>query len=256
MELLIVFLPFFGFFFVFCFGRLLGKYGSGFLTTFFLFLTFILASFFFIVSILSEQLVTLIILSSWINVGSLNIMWSFLFDTLSLLMLTMISFISLLVHFYSLEYMGNDPHFPRFMSFLSLFTFFMFLLVTGANFVQLFLGWEGVGLCSYLLINFWYTRVQANLAAMKAVFVNRIGDFGLMLAMSFIFYYMGSLDFLVLSLVAPAFDFFLIPFFGIDFPFFEFVAFFIFLGAVGKSAQLGLHTWLPDAMEGPTPVSL
>ena len=179
------------------------------------------------------------------NSEFLDIKWSFVFDSLTILMCFTVLFISLLVHLYSLEYMSNDPHLLRFLSYLSLFTFFMLILITSDNFLQLFVGWEGVGLCSYLLINFWFTRIQANKAAIKAMIFNRIGDFCLIVSILFLFLNFKTLDFSTLFL--------LIPF--LDFKILNIIGGFLFLGAVGKSAQLGLHCWLPDAMEGPTPVS-
>jgi NADH-ubiquinone oxidoreductase chain 5 len=188
-------------------------------------------------------------------VDTINIEWSFCFDTLTSVMLVVVTFISSLVHIYSTEYMEHDPHFPRFMSYLSLFTFFMIILVTANNFLQMFVGWEGVGVSSYLLINFWFTRIQANKAAIKAMLVNRVGDFFLLLAMFTIYVVFDSLDYgVVFSLVPLATNETLII--GTyEFNIIDLICIFLFLGAMGKSAQIGLHTWLPDAMEGPTPVS-
>lgn len=186
-----------------------------------------------------------------------------MFDSLTVSMFVVVNTVSALVHTYSVFYMEKDAHLTRFMSYLSLFTFFMLILVSADNFIQLFLGWEGVGLCSYLLINFWFSRVQANKAALKAIIMNRVGDFGLTFAILLIFFYFKSVDFGVVFLLAPILSDF---FFTINFNLFfltlncnihvmSFICFFLFVGAVGKSAQVGLHTWLPDAMEGPTPVS-
>jgi NADH-ubiquinone oxidoreductase chain 5 len=152
-----------------------------------------------------ENNIFFIDLGMWITCGSLKVSWGFLFDSLSISMLLMISCISFLVHFYSIGYMGSDPHLSRFLSYLSLFTFFMFILVTSDNFIQLFLGWEGVGLCSYLLINFWFTRIEANKAAMKALLMNRIGDFGLLLGILLLFYFLRTVDFSVVFTLAPYF---------------------------------------------------
>jgi proton-translocating NADH-quinone oxidoreductase chain L len=170
-------------------------------------------------------------------------------------MLFVVTFISTLVHLYSTEYMGEDPHLPRFMSYLSLFTFFMLILVTSNNFLQMFVGWEGVGLSSYLLINFWFTRIQANKAAMKAMLVNRVGDFFILCALFGLLYLCGSLEYDVVFSVAPYMSELYILELGYRFPVLDVICIALFLGAMGKSAQLGLHTWLPDAMEGPTPVS-
>src|SRR6185437_8548547 len=172
-------------------------------------------------------------------------------------MLAMVSIISTLVHMYSFSYMSTDPHFVRFISYLSLFTFFMFILVTASNFLQLFLGWEGVGICSYLLINFWYTRLQANKAAIKAMLMNRIGDIGFLIGTSLTFAVFKTLDFetlhggiAALEGITPSFTSLIGTVDAL-----EIICFFLFIGVAGKSAQIGLHTWLPAAMEGPTPVS-
>jgi len=151
--------------------------------------------------------------------------------------------------------MAHDPHLPRFMSYLSLFTFFMLILVTADNFIQMFVGWEGVGLCSYLLINFWFTRIQANKAAIKAMVLNRIGDFGLVIGILIIFVEYKAVDYATVFAVTPILTNKVFSFLSFDFDLTSIICFFLFIGAVGKSAQLGLHTWLPDAMEGPTPVS-
>ena len=170
-------------------------------------------------------------------------------------MLVVVTSISSLVHLYSCEYMSHDPHIPRFMSYLSLFTFFMLVLVTGDNYVQMFLGWEGIGLCSYLLINFWFTRLQANKAAIKAMIVNRVGDFGLALGILMIFNYFCALDYATVFAIGHLLSDQTVTFFCFDVHLITVVCLLLFVGSVGKSAQLGLHTWLPDAMEGPTPVS-
>ena len=177
-----------------------------------------------------------------------------MFDSLTVVMLIVVTFISSLVHLYSISYMSEDPHSPRFMCYLSIFTFFMLMLVTGDNFLQLFLGWEGVGLASYLLIHFWFTRLQADKAAIKAMLVNRVGDFGLALGIFGCFTLFQTVDFSTIFACASA------PrnewiFCNMRFNAITLICILLFIGAVGKSAQIGLHTWLPDAMEGPTPVS-
>ena len=170
-------------------------------------------------------------------------------------MLLVVNIVSGLVHLYSTDYMSHDPHLPRFMAYLSLFTFFMLLLITGDNFVILFLGWEGVGICSYLLISFWYTRIQANKAAIKALIVNRIADFALTIGMVAIYFVFRSFDFHVVFPLAPFFVNSTFVFCSYELPALNVICSLLFIGAMGKSAQIGLHTWLPDAMEGPTPVS-
>ena len=186
----------------------------------------------------------------------MSVKWSFLFDSLTIVMLVVITSISALVHLYAVSYMSEDPHQPRFFACLSLFTFFMLMLVTADNYFQLFVGWEGVGLCSYLLITFWYTRLQANKSALQALVVNKVGDLALVLALLllFILYKETTFDtlFKVTSLQKLLLGFYVGPFF---FSTGEVIGFLFFIGAVAKSAQLGLHTWLLSAMEGPTPVS-
>jgi proton-translocating NADH-quinone oxidoreductase chain L len=194
-------------------------------------------------------------LGTWVNCGLIVINWGFIFDTLSVSMLLMVGLVSGSVHFYSLGYMKEDPALVRFISYLSLFTFFMFILVTGDNFIQLFLGWEGIGLCSYLLISFWNTRVQANKSALKALIVNRIGDFGFLCGSLLLFYFFRSLDFAIVFSLAAYLQDINFLFAGFKIKFIDLICIFFFVGSMGKSAQVGLHTWLPDAMEGPTPVS-
>lgn len=195
-------------------------------------------------------------LGSWFHIGLLKLNWVFVFDSITATMLVLVVFVSFLVHLYSMDYMAGDPHIIRFLGYLSLFTFFMLMLITAGNFVQLFLGWEGVGLSSYLLINFWYTRVQANKSAMKAIIVNRFGDFGIYFSLLVLFFCFKSFDFgVIFNLVDLVYLQSPINIFNFAINRVDFIVFFLFLGAIGKSAQLGLHTWLPDAMEGPTPVS-
>ena len=247
-------LPFFGSFVVGFFGRYLGSTGSSFLTVFCLFLSF-LCSFLAFYEIALLECFSFVNLISWIDSELLNVDWGFLFDTLTIAMCCVVTFISTLVHIYSIEYMSSDPHIPRFMCYLSFFTSFMLILVTADNFVQLFVGWEGVGLCSYLLINFWFTRIQANKAAIKAMVINRIGDFGLVLGILFVFVTFKSVDYATVFSLVPFMGNTAVNFLSVEFQTLTVIACFLFIGAIGKSAQLGLHTWLPDAMEGPTPVS-
>ena len=253
MLILIVLLPLLGFFSGSLFGRYLGI-GSSFITTGSVFSSFLLSSILFI-DVLSNGVVYKLIMGLWVSSDSLKVDWSFCFDSLTAVMLMVVTFISTLVHLYSTEYMEHDPHLPRFMSYLSLFTFFMLILVTANNFLQMFVGWEGVGLSSYLLINFWFTRIQANKAAIKAMLVNRVGDFFLLLAMFAIYFLFNSLDYDVVFTLVPLMVSYKMIFMGLELPVLDIICVCLFLGAMGKSAQLGLHTWLPDAMEGPTPVS-
>ena len=178
----------------------------------------------------------------WIHVGDFNAGWTLRVDALTAIMLIVVTWVSSVVHIYSVGYMSHDEHQPRFMAYLSLFTFFMLMLVTSDNLVQLFLGWEGVGLCSYLLIGFWFKKPSANAAAMKAFIVNRVGDFGFALGIFSVYMIFGSVEFDTI-------------FANVEGKALTITCILLFIGAMGKSAQLGLHTWLPDAMEGPTPVS-
>ena len=254
MYLLLVFLPLLGFLNAGLFGRFMGPKGSSVLTVNCLLLSFFLSVFtFYEVALIGTNVY--VNLAIWIDSESLNVDWGFLFDTLTVVMCCVVTFVSSLVHIYSTEYMAHDPHLARFMSYLSLFTFFMLILVTADNFVQMFVGWEGVGLCSYLLINFWFTRIQANKAAIKAMVINRIGDFGLTLGILSIFINFKSVDYATVFALVPLFVEKQFLFLTLNLDTLTLVGILLFIGAVGKSAQLGLHTWLPDAMEGPTPVS-
>jgi len=254
MYLNIVFLPLIGSVIAGFFGRFLGGRGTGMVTVCCVGLSFCLSGLAFYEVGLGGSC-TYLYLMPWLESDSFHVDWAFCFDSLTVVMLIVVTFISTLVHLYSTEYMGGDPHLPRFMSYLSLFTFFMLLLVTADNFVQMFVGWEGVGLCSYLLINFWFTRIQANKAAIKAMLVNRVGDFGLALGIFGIFICFGAVDYATVFALAPQLSSFTLFFFNFEFKALNLIGILLFVGAVGKSAQLGLHTWLPDAMEGPTPVS-
>src|ERR1700676_4692643 len=196
-----------------------------------------------------------IALAPWINSGDLQVAWALRVDTLTAVMLVVVNTISSLVHLYSIGYMDEDPHRPRFFSYLSLFTFAMLMLVTADNLVQLFFGWEGVGLMSYLLIGFWYHKPSANAAAIKAFIVNRVGDFGFALGIFAIFMLIGSTDLETIFAGAPGLTGKTIDFFGWPADALTLTCLLLFMGAMGKSAQFLLHTWLPDAMEGPTPVS-
>jgi NADH-quinone oxidoreductase subunit L len=196
-----------------------------------------------------------IALAPWINSGDLQVTWSLRVDTLTAVMLVVVNTISSLVHLYSIGYMDEDPYRPRFFSYLSLFTFAMLMLVTADNLVQLFFGWEGVGLASYLLIGFWYHKPEANAAAIKAFIVNRVGDFGFAIGIFAIFMLIGSTDLETIFAGAPGLTGKTIDFFGWHADALTLTCLLLFMGAMGKSAQFLLHTWLPDAMEGPTPVS-
>nr|YP_010888156.1 NADH dehydrogenase subunit 5 [Fushitsunagia catenata]WJJ67933.1 NADH dehydrogenase subunit 5 [Fushitsunagia catenata] len=254
MYFLILVLPFLGFVVSGLGGRWLGYYGSSVFSTTCIFAAFVFSCLaFYEVGLMGTT--CYLVVSPWVISEILNVNWGFLFDSLTVTMLVVITSISTLVHFYSISYMENDPHFPRFISYLGVFSFFMIVLVTADNLIQMFLGWEGVGLASYLLINFWFTRLAANQSAIKALVVNRIGDFGLSLGIFLIFYVFQSLDYLTIFSLTPLFLENHFIFWNFQVHSLTLAGLFLFMGAVGKSAQLGLHTWLPDAMEGPTPVS-
>jgi len=194
-------------------------------------------------------------LGTWIEAGHFHVAWALRYDTLAAAMVAMVSFVAMLIHVYSIGYMAHDETRWRFFSYLSLFTFAMLMLVTADNLAQLFFGWEGVGLCSYLLIGYWYDRPSACAAAIKAFIVNRIADLPFAVGLALIYFKFGSIDFAAIFSAVPAHAADTYQLFGCSFPAIEVIGFLLFIGAMGKSAQLGLHVWLPDAMEGPTPVS-
>ena len=247
MYLNIIFLPLLGSFCAGFLGYRLGIKGSVYITI----ICMLLNTFFSYVAFYEVGLcgsICQITIFEWLTLGSLNVKWTFFFDSITVVMLIVINTVSTIVHIYSKEYMSGDPHVPRFMSYLSLFTFFMIMLVTSDNFLQLFFGWEGVGLCSYLLINFWYTRLSANKSAIKAMIVNRIGDFGLTLGILLIYLVFCTIDFFTIFSLAPYYIYQSIIFFNYEFNVLTLICICLFIGAVGKSAQIGFHTWLPDAM--------
>ncbi|MEQ8967170.1 MAG: NADH-quinone oxidoreductase subunit L [Azospirillaceae bacterium] len=194
-------------------------------------------------------------LFTWLDSGALEASWALRLDTLTVVMLLVVNGVSAMVHVYSIGYMHHDPHRARFFAYLSLFTFAMLMLVTADNLVQLFFGWEGVGLASYLLIGFWYERPSANGAAIKAFLVNRVGDFGFVLGIAAVFFLFDTVQFDAIFERAPEIAGTTFGFLGMQVDALTTASILLFIGAMGKSAQLGLHTWLPDAMEGPTPVS-
>jgi len=254
MYLLILILPLFGTIISGLFGNKIGILGAKLVTIISITLSFLLScNAFYEIALLGSP--CYIEIFKWFDSELLSFSWGLLFDSLTVTMLVVVTSISTCVHIYSTEYMSTDPHLQRFMAYLSFFTFFMLILVTADNFLQMFLGWEGVGLCSYLLINFWFGRIQANKAALKAVIVNRIGDIALALAIFLIYFVFNSIEYSTVFALIPFFKNNTIIFFGFEINVITLICFFFFIGATGKSAQIGLHTWLPDAMEGPTPVS-
>lgn len=250
----IVFIPLFAAFYVGIMSRTISNRIAQIITCGGLLVSaFLSAILFYDVAILGNAHVTHII--KWVDSGSFTVNWALRVDSLTAVMLVLVTWVSSLVHIYSIGYMSHDKHLPRFMAYLSLFTFFMLMLVTSDNFLQLFFGWEGVGLSSYLLIGFWYKKQSAKAAAMKAFIVNRVGDFGLILGIFAIYVIFGTLNFNEVFMLSSEKINETINIFGVDYNAITVICILLFIGAMGKSAQLGLHTWLPDAMEGPTPVS-
>ena len=254
MEISIIALPLIASIISGFFGKLIGDRSSEIITSLLVSISAI-----FSVLVLYEVVVNQyqenIIIATWISSGSLEVNWSMKIDSLSAVMLVVVTSVSALVHIYSIGYMSHDPHKPRFMAYLSLFTFAMLMLVTADNFIQLFFGWEGVGLCSYFLIGFWFKKESANKAAIKAFVVNRVGDFGFALGIFLIFYLFGTVNYTEVFAEIPNVTDKNLLFLGITFNAVDLICLLLFIGAMGKSAQILLHTWLPDAMEGPTPVS-
>ena len=254
MLYLILFLPLLGSFISAFFYKRIGDRTCQIITSAFIVTGAILSSIILLETIKTGKVYEYPIFN-WITSGSLKLNWSIYVDSLTAVMLVVVNSVSALVHIYSIGYMSHDPHKPRFMSYLSLFTFMMLSLITADNFLQLFFGWEGVGLASYLLIGFWFKKETANNASMKAFIVNRVGDLGLLIAMFLIFKTFGTLNFSEVFSQAADQSKNSIKIFGGEYNLITTICVFLFIGAMGKSAQIFLHTWLPDAMEGPTPVS-
>ena len=254
MLYLILFLPLLGSFISAFFYKRIGDRTCQIITSAFIVTGAILSSIILLETIKTGKVYEYPIFN-WITSGSLKLHWSIYVDSLTAVMLVVVNSVSALVHIYSIGYMSHDPHKPRFMSYLSLFTFMMLSLITADNFLQLFFGWEGVGLASYLLIGFWFKKETANNASMKAFIVNRVGDLGLLIAMFLIFKTFGTLNFSEVFSQAAEQSKNSIKIFGGEYNLITTICVFLFIGAMGKSAQIFLHTWLPDAMEGPTPVS-
>nr|UBU96616.1 NADH dehydrogenase subunit 5 [Malassezia furfur] len=244
MYLTFLFLPFLGAASAGLLGRKLGVTGAHIITTSCLAISAALSIVAFYEVVLCHSPVT-IKLGTWIQSEILSIDWSFTFDTLSISIISTVLLISSLVHLYSIDYMSSDPHNQRFFSYLSLFTFFMVLLLAGDNYFVLFLGWEFIAVCSYLLINFWFTIIEANKSAMQSFIVNRVGDMALTVSFFAMFFLFGNVDFTTVFSLAPIMNESALTIIGI----------LLLMGGMGKSAQIGLNTWLPTAMAGPTPVS-
>ncbi len=254
MEKLIVFLPLFAAVISGFFGKIIGSKASKIITSLFVSLSALLSIYIFY-DVVFDNYTNNIIIAKWITSGLLDVNWSIKIDQLSAVMLVVVTLVSAIVHIYSIGYMSHDPHQPRFMSYLSLFTFAMLVLVTSDNFLQLFFGWEGVGLCSYFLIGFWFKKSTANAAAIKAFLVNRVGDFGFALGIFLVFYVFGTVNYDEVFSQVSFYKDNNLNFLGLELNAINLICFLLFIGAMGKSAQIFLHTWLPDAMEGPTPVS-
>ena len=254
MEISIIALPLIASIISGFFGKFIGDRYSEIITSLLVTISAIFSGIVFY-EVIQNQYEENIIIATWINSGSLDVNWSMKIDALSAVMLVVVTSVSSLVHIYSIGYMSHDPHKPRFMAYLSLFTFAMLMLVTSDNFIQLFFGWEGVGLCSYFLIGFWFKKDTANAAAIKAFVVNRVGDFGFALGIFLIFYLFGTVNYSEVFDQIPTIIDEKLNFLGVELKAIDLICLLLFIGAMGKSAQIFLHTWLPDAMEGPTPVS-
>jgi NADH-quinone oxidoreductase subunit L len=255
MIIAIVFLPLLGFLIAGLFGRFIGARPSEVVTTSLLFVSLLFSWIIFAQVGFGTAETSVPVLGNWFTSGTLKVDWALRVDTLTAVMLVVVTTVSALVHLYSIGYMHDDPSRPRFFAFLSLFTFAMLMLVTADNLVQMFFGWEGVGLASYLLIGFWYKKPSANAAAIKAFVVNRVGDFGFALGIFLVFVLTNSVAFETIFAAAPGLAGKQIHVFGMNADAMTIACLLLFMGAMGKSAQFLLHTWLPDAMEGPTPVS-
>ncbi len=254
MEIAIIALPLIASIISGFFGKFIGDRNSEIVTSFLVTISAILSAV-VLYEVIINQYQDNIVIAKWISSGSLDVNWSMKIDPLSAVMLVVVTSVSSLVHIYSIGYMSHDPHKPRFMAYLSLFTFAMLMLVTSDNFIQLFFGWEGVGLCSYFLIGFWFKKDTANSAAIKAFLVNRVGDFGFALGIFLIFYLFGTVNYSEVFGLIPTIADKNLLFLGLNINAIDLICLLLFVGAMGKSAQILLHTWLPDAMEGPTPVS-
>ena len=254
MEKIIIFLPLLAAIISGFFGKKIGNKTSQIITSLFVSISALLSIYIFY-EVIVNGYSNNIIIAKWISSGFLDVNWSIKIDQLSSVMLVVVTLVSAIVHVYSIGYMSHDPHQPRFMSYLSLFTFAMLVLVTSDNFLQLFFGWEGVGLCSYFLIGFWFKKPTANAAAIKAFIVNRVGDFGFALGIFLVFYVFGTVNYEEVFNKVTVYKDNNLNFLGLELNVINLICFLLFIGAMGKSAQIFLHTWLPDAMEGPTPVS-
>lgn len=248
MHLISLFIPLLTSLYIGIFGRFIGKTGGFLLAITGILISWVSCFFWF-------GNFKFISFGVWFSIGIFNIYWTFNFSSLAWIMYFVVTTVALVVYCFSFYYLSNDPHLPRFFMYLLLFTFFMLLLIVGDNLLLVFWGWEGVGLCSFLLINFWYTRINANKSALKAVFVNKVSDLFLFFGIMLIINETNTAELPVFFSLIPFLKYKTIIFVGISLNFLNIVSLFFLCGVVGKSAQIGLHIWLPDAMEGPTPVS-
>jgi NADH-quinone oxidoreductase subunit L len=238
------------------FGRQIGRAGAHWVTSGAVGLSFFLSLVPFTRIVLGDEAPYNANLYTWLSTGGVDFHIGFLVDQLSATMMVVVTFVSWMVHIYTIGYMHDDPGYQRFFAYISLFTFSMLMLVMANNFMQLFFGWEAVGLVSYLLIGFWYTRDSAIYANLKAFLVNRVGDFGFLLGIAAVLMYFGSLDYVTVFAAAPKFDNAVVTVLpGHEWSLMTMICLLLFVGAMGKSAQVPLHVWLPDSMEGPTPIS-
>ena len=259
MEIIAVFAPLVGFLLAFLFGKNMGDKGAQIVTCGGIIIAAIISCILFVEVVFGGEghqgEPRTITLMRWFNSGDLAVNWALRVDQLAVVMMCVVTIVSSCVHVYSIGYMSHDAHKARFMAYLSLFSFAMLMLVTADNLIQLFFGWEGVGVASYLLIGFWNHKESANAASIKAFLVNRVGDFGLALGVFAAFFLFGTVQFDEIFEQAASHADIAMNFFGYEVHAITLICLLFFMGAMGKSAQLGLHTWLPDAMEGPTPVS-
>lgn len=254
MYLYVIFSSLFNSLLIGLFGKFFGRQTAVYMSLLTMLIT-LLFTIIIVFEILLNQNIVIIDFYNLFIINEIKVNIGFLFDSLTSIMLLVVIGISTFVHIFTAGYMSHDPFIVRFYTYLGLFTFFMVILITSDNFLQLFVGWEGVGVCSYLLINFWYNRVAANKAAIKAMLMNRIADVFFIFAIILILYYFKTVNYLIVFSLIDFFDKLTVFIFFTEIKIIDLILFLLFLGAIGKSAQIGLHTWLPDAMEGPTPVS-
>ena len=251
---LIIFLPLISGIFNGVFCKKLSNNQASFTAIVPIILSAVCASYIFVAAGINKETIHIII-TKWINIELVSVSWAIYVDQLTAIMFILVTFVSAIVHLYSLGYMKDDKNLPKFLSYLSLFTFFMLALVSADNFLQLFFGWEGVGLCSYLLIGYYYQKDSANNAAVKAFIVNRIGDFAFIIGIVITLIYASTVEFSGVFGQSQDLANTAITILGYEFKVLDIICLMLFIGCTGKSAQIGMHVWLPDAMEGPTPVS-